>query len=393
MALSDALIKKFVKSTPSGYADIIMDFIEAGHKDEADLLKAALNAYNKFQNIVRYGGNKEERDEHMADYNAYMVELIERLFVKPNTVVSSKVFSVLNKTLNETTKIMNESKKEIDLKPTSAMSRAAQRGFNLVDKFGTEVDTRILEMAQSIINNEPLSADEVKHLHLTFLKNEIHKKTSGWRKQDENYPSKGLITWLLHGGDSGFAWTKLKKEQLEKREASISKLLSEENPIINEAGKTSILVFSSDVMDYYNNDLDELVQDYIAAADFSDEEIATMDKKDLENSAVDWAYNWPSNDFHSEEKYYMDYFDKMFDKFIINIVFSNWRGRSSVNTEKTPHLQSWYETMKISYRGLDNIAVYIKNGKLVIEFRHHDATDVAEVTGYINGKPKRFTLE
>jgi hypothetical protein len=101
MAIGKDTAKRIVTAYPSEYPDIIMDLMEDGQDELATFLKNALEAYNKFQAIVRFGGDKEKRDMHAAEYEANMLEVAERLFSYPETVVSSKVYDDFEKVLKE----------------------------------------------------------------------------------------------------------------------------------------------------------------------------------------------------------------------------------------------------------------------------------------------------
>ena len=47
-----------------------------------------------------------------------------------------------------------------------------------------------------------------------FKRHEVDKRAEGFRQGEEGYPSAGKIAWLLWGGDSGFAWSKRKRQQI-----------------------------------------------------------------------------------------------------------------------------------------------------------------------------------
>lgn len=152
------------------------------------------------------------------------------------------------------------------------------------------------------------------------------------------------------------------------------------------------LVFSSDIWDHYRNE-EEILEHYVDTLDLSDEEQEEANPYDLEQEAMEWAYDWIAEDFRDQEVYYMNLFNQSFESFSLKKQNNRWNGSSNVHTEKETDIFKWYEDYKSSYRGLEDVAAYIVNGKLIIEFRHHDATDTVEITGIRYNRPHRFTLE
>jgi hypothetical protein len=100
---------------------------------------------------------------------------------------------------------------DVDLKPTEAMARAAERGLRLREEHGrggTEVG---VARARDIKNRKNLSPGTVKRMHSYFSRHTVDKKGKGWGKD-----SAGYIAWLLWGGDPGESWASRKVKELEK---------------------------------------------------------------------------------------------------------------------------------------------------------------------------------
>ena len=45
---------------------------------------------------------------------------------------------------------------------------------------------------------------------------EVDKQGQGFKQGQEGYPSAGRIAWALWGGDSGFSWSKKKRDQINR---------------------------------------------------------------------------------------------------------------------------------------------------------------------------------
>jgi HK97 family phage portal protein len=103
---------------------------------------------------------------------------------------------------------------DINTVPTSEMAEEAKRGLELRKKFkrgGTAVG---VARANQLVAKERLSISTVKRMYSFFSRHEVDKRAEGFRQGEEGYPSAGKIAWLLWGGDSGFAWSKRKRQQI-----------------------------------------------------------------------------------------------------------------------------------------------------------------------------------
>jgi hypothetical protein len=100
---------------------------------------------------------------------------------------------------------------DVDLTPTEAMARAAERGLRLREEHGrggTEVG---VARARDLKNRKTLSPATVRRMHSYFSRHAVDKKGKGWGKD-----SAGYIAWLLWGGDPGESWAARKVDELER---------------------------------------------------------------------------------------------------------------------------------------------------------------------------------
>lgn len=113
----------------------------------------------------------------------------------------------------------------IDLKPTEAMAKEAQRGLDWRKEFkrgGTQVG---VTRANQLVNRENLSESTVKRMHSYFSRHEVDKEAQGFRPGEEGYPSAGRIAWALWDGDPGQSWARNKVEQINNQDDKTAELL------------------------------------------------------------------------------------------------------------------------------------------------------------------------
>lgn len=120
----------------------------------------------------------------------------------------------------------------IDLKPTEAMAKEAQRGLDWRKEFkrgGTQVG---VTRANQLVNRENLSESTVKRMHSYFSRHEVDKEATGFRPGEEGYPSAGRIAWALWGGDPGQTWARNKVEQINSQDDKTAELLIKIDEIV-----------------------------------------------------------------------------------------------------------------------------------------------------------------
>ena len=120
----------------------------------------------------------------------------------------------------------------IDLKPTEAMAKDAQRVLDWRKEFnrgGTQVG---VTRANQLVNRENLSESTVKRMHSYFSRHEVDKEATGFRPGEEGYPSAGRIAWALWGGDPGQTWARNKVEQINNQNDKTAELLIKIDEIV-----------------------------------------------------------------------------------------------------------------------------------------------------------------
>lgn len=110
---------------------------------------------------------------------------------------------------------------DVDLQPTEEMAELADRGLRLREEHGrggTEVG---VARARDIRNRENLSPETVGRMANFFSRHRVDLEAPAAKPGHEDYPSAGVVAWLLWGGDpgdpdgAGTAWATRKLEELE----------------------------------------------------------------------------------------------------------------------------------------------------------------------------------
>jgi HK97 family phage portal protein len=111
---------------------------------------------------------------------------------------------------------------DVDLKPTAEMAALAERGLKLREEHGrggTEVG---VARARDLKNRSDLSPETVKRMHSFFERHRVDLDAPAAKPGHDEYPSAGVIAWLLWGGDpsdpdgAGAGWARSKVEQLDR---------------------------------------------------------------------------------------------------------------------------------------------------------------------------------
>lgn len=110
---------------------------------------------------------------------------------------------------------------DVDLQPTEGMAALAARGLKLREEFGrggTEVG---VARARDIKNRENLSPETVGRMANFFSRHRVDLDAPAAKPGHDDYPSAGVVAWLLWGGDpadpagAGAAWADRKLDELE----------------------------------------------------------------------------------------------------------------------------------------------------------------------------------
>jgi len=118
--------------------------------------------------------------------------------------------------------LKTEMQKEDDYKPTDEMASLAERGLELREEHGRGGTSIGVARARNIKNKDNLSADTVKRMHSFFSRHRVDLDAPAAKRGHEDYPSAGVIAWMLWGGDpsdpdgAGAAWAERHAEKLDK---------------------------------------------------------------------------------------------------------------------------------------------------------------------------------
>lgn len=141
-------------------------------------------------------------------------------------------------------------------KPTSGMASAAKRALKWKDE-GKPGGTLVgLARANQLKDREPLSASTVLRMYSFFSRHEVDKRATGFNSGEEGFPSKGRVAWDLWGGDGGYSWSRMKRDQIMRaREGKALKLFN----IATKAQIPHMMLMAAAQMleDYANENISE----------------------------------------------------------------------------------------------------------------------------------------
>ena len=111
-----------------------------------------------------------------------------------------------------------------DLKPTATMARLAEKGLKWREEYGRGGTSVGVARARDISNRSDLSLSTVKRMVSFFARHRVDLKAPAAKPGHPEYPSAGVIAWLLWGGDpsnpdgAGHGWAKRKVAEYERQE-------------------------------------------------------------------------------------------------------------------------------------------------------------------------------
>lgn len=91
-----------------------------------------------------------------------------------------------------------------NFRPNQTMANAARRGLRAAEK-RDDIDSRLLVIAERLVNREIVSVEEVSYLA------EVHQRAAAARATNWTV-SPAYVEWLLAGGDSGEKWCERRSE-------------------------------------------------------------------------------------------------------------------------------------------------------------------------------------
>ena len=110
---------------------------------------------------------------------------------------------------------------DVDLKPTAQMARLAERGLRLREEHGRGGTPIGVARARDIKNRENLSPETIGRMANYFGRHRGDLDSPAADPSHEDYPSAGVVAWLLWGGDpanpdgAGAGWAERKMRELD----------------------------------------------------------------------------------------------------------------------------------------------------------------------------------
>ena len=110
---------------------------------------------------------------------------------------------------------------DVDLQPTEQMAELAERGLKLREEHGRGGTMVGVSRARDIKNRVNLTPETVARMANFFSRHRVDLDAPAADPSHEDYPSAGVIAWLLWGGDpanpdeAGAAWSERKLEELD----------------------------------------------------------------------------------------------------------------------------------------------------------------------------------
>ena len=202
----------------------------------ADLRSGRLSRYAATKLLQSAGHTRKQADRMISSALSRTVEKVHRMPGEPLDECIERGIEVLTAEgydrdqavamaysqceKAKTTKAIED----VDLQPTEEMAALAERGLRLREEHGrggTEVG---VARARNIKNRDNLSPDTVGRMSSFFSRHRVDLDAPAAKPGHEDYPSAGVIAWLLWGGDpanpdeAGAAWSERKLEELERAE-------------------------------------------------------------------------------------------------------------------------------------------------------------------------------
>ena len=104
---------------------------------------------------------------------------------------------------------------EIDLQPTVAMQKRAQKGLEWRKEFGRGGTLIGVARANQLVRRDELSPSVVRRMKSYFDRHAVDLEAPKNKDPDaDGYPGAGLIAWYLWGGDEGQRWSARKVAQM-----------------------------------------------------------------------------------------------------------------------------------------------------------------------------------
>lgn len=119
-----------------------------------------------------------------------------------------------------------EKYKHINFVPPKAVAKEAEKGLEYRERAGGKGGLSVQEAkkegigsgvqrAVNLKNRDELDPSTVKRMKAFFDRHQKNKSVDP-KYKEEPWKDRGLVAWLLWGGDNGYTWSKKVVEQMEK---------------------------------------------------------------------------------------------------------------------------------------------------------------------------------
>jgi hypothetical protein len=126
--------------------------------------------------------------------------------------------------------------KHINFVPPKSVANAAEKGLEYRERAGGKGGLSVQEAkkegigsgvqrAVNLKNRDELDPATVKRMKAFFDRHQKNKAVDP-KYKDEPWKDRGLVAWLLWGGDSAYSWAKKIIEQMEKADKMSRKVAS-----------------------------------------------------------------------------------------------------------------------------------------------------------------------
>jgi len=117
---------------------------------------------------------------------------------------------------HETIGVNEKALADLDLRANAGMKEEAKKGLEWRKEYNRGGTLVGVARANQLVSGERMSPSTVLRMYSFFSRHEIDKQAEGFSPGEKGYPSAGRIAWALWGGNPGFTWSKMKRDQIMK---------------------------------------------------------------------------------------------------------------------------------------------------------------------------------
>ncbi len=117
---------------------------------------------------------------------------------------------------HETIGVNEKALADLDLRANAGMKEEAKKGLEWRKEYNRGGTLVGVARANQLVSGERMSPSTVLRMYSFFSRHEVDKQAEGFSPGEKGYPSAGRIAWALWGGNPGFTWSKMKRDQIMK---------------------------------------------------------------------------------------------------------------------------------------------------------------------------------